>query len=257
MPVDQPANPRIRTKVNILDPRIDDEFYQITERLRAGELDVEDYQNQTLDFLQKLGLKTTFKKDIAIARASHEQHWLVRRHTDECRYTILLMRVGEHEVHPPHQHFNLISTQIVIEGQIHLREYERIGYDENLRLIAKIVRDAVLGPGDVFQASEWRRNVHWFCGLENPAIVLNINARGYEKSTFDRDDDGPFGRRYLDPTRFDGDGLITCTQFDEAEAERRFQGKALSNFPAPNVTASDAPGLSEIGQINCEKTIAL
>jgi hypothetical protein len=240
MPVDQPANPRIRTKVNCMDHQIDDEFYQLTERLRTGEIDVDAYQAETLAFLQDKGLKKSFADDIAFARSSDDQHWLLRRHTEHCRYTILFFSVKEHEVHPPHQHHNLISTQVVIEGKIHLREYQRVRTNEDDRLEMKLVRDDVLGPGEVFQASEWHNNVHWFCGIEGPALVFQINARGYEKETFDTEDNGPFGRRYIDPTHFDDDGLITCDQFDEAEAERRFQGKPLSNFPAPVSVASNA-----------------
>lgn len=233
MPIDQPANPRIRTKVNILDEKIDEEFFNIAERLRAGEVSVEDYQVETLKFLEKLHINSTFERDIALARASAEQHWLVRRHTDECRYTLLFASVAAGEVHPPHQHFNLISTQVVIEGHIHLREYQRIRYDENNQLIVQMLRDETLGPGDAFQASEWHRNVHWFCAVDGPALIFNVNVRGYENSTFDTNDDGPFGRRYLDPTKFTPDGLIACPSFDEDEAERRFQGRPLANFPAP------------------------
>jgi hypothetical protein len=247
MPVDQAANPRIRTKVKKLDDRIDEEFYQITERLRADQINVEDYQAQILTLLDDLRLSTTFANDIGIARTAPDQHWLMRRHTDECRYTILFMAVGEGEVHPPHQHFNLISTQVVVEGHIHLREYDRVRYDENNQLVVEIVRDRILGPGETFQTSEWHRNVHWFCATDGPAVVFNINARGYENSTFDNQDTGPFGRRYLDPTNYDSSGLITCSHFDESEAEQRFQNKPLSGFPAPVPAQSDFR----------EKTIAL
>jgi len=239
MPIDQPANPRIRTKVNCMESKIDDEFYQLTERLRNDEINVDEYQAQTLEFLQKNGLKNSFNDDIAIARASNEQHWLLRRHTEQCRYTILFFNVKEHEVHPPHQHHNLISTQVVIEGKIHLREYQRVRTNDDDQLIMHLVRDEVLGPGAVFQASEWKNNVHWFCAVEGPAVVFQVNARGYENETFDKNDDGPFGRRYIDPTRFDDSGLITCDQFDESEAERRFQGQPLSNFAAPPPVFSD------------------
>jgi hypothetical protein len=234
MPVDQPENPRIRTKVKCIDEQIDEEFYQITERLRNGKISVEEYQSETLAFLQAKGLKDSFNDDIAFARSSSDQHWLVRRHTEQCRYTIMFFAVKEHEVHPPHQHHNLISTQVVIEGKIHLREYQRVQKcgDSN-QLIVQVVRDDILGPGDVFQASEWHNNVHWFCAVEGPAVLFQVNARGYENSTFDKDDDGPFGRRYIDPTQFESSGLITCNQFDEAEAERLFQGRPLSDFPVP------------------------
>lgn len=244
MPVDQPANPRIRTKVKCLDERFDEEFYQLTERLRNDKINVEKYQAETLVFLQRNKLKQNFEDDIAFARTSSDQHWLLRRHTEQCRYTIMYFAVQEHEVHPPHQHHNLISTQVVIEGKIHLREYQRVRLNDENKLVVQIVRDDILGPGDTFQASEWQNNVHWFCGIGGPAVVFQVNARGYENSTFDKDDNGPFGRRYIDPTQFSDDGLITCNQFDEAEAERRFQGRPLSDFAVPVKTSAETVNIS-------------
>ena len=41
MPTDQPENPRIRTKVARLDDQVDERYFQILERLRAGAIDVE------------------------------------------------------------------------------------------------------------------------------------------------------------------------------------------------------------------------
>jgi len=150
MPVDQPANPRIRTKVKHLDAQIDEEFYQITERLRNGKINVDEYQAETLAFLQDKGLKDSFSDDIAFARSISEQHWLLRRHTEQCRYTIMFFSVREHEVHPPHQHHNLISTQVVIEGKIHLREYQRVRMSDKNQLVVQIVRDEteVMFPPD-------------------------------------------------------------------------------------------------------------
>lgn len=235
MPADQLANPRIRTKVLNLSPEIDDALFAIIEELRLGEITVEEYQRKSMAMLEGLSLSKTFAAEIDIAKNQDEQNWLVRRHTDECRYTLMFFKCDENEVHPPHQHHNLISTQIVIEGEVHLREYERVGRDENGQLNLRIVRDKVLGPGSVFQASEWSRNVHWFCGAGGAAILLNINVRGYEKTTFAENDTGSFGRRYLDPGTFDADGLITCEEIDAQEAEQRFQDRPLSDFPAPKV----------------------
>ena len=251
MPIDQPENPRIRTKINILDRRIDKDIFQLTEHLRSRAISVDQFQDQVVEYLQNLGMAREFANDIAIAKKSDDQHWLLRRHIEQCRYTVLFMKVDAGEVHPPHQHHNLISSQIVIEGQIHLREYERLRINENGQLVVRIVRDEILGAGTVFQASEWRRNVHWFSAIEGPAVVFNFNVRGYEKTTFNAQEEGAFGRRYVDPTFFGEDGLITCSQFDEMEAERRFQGKKLTNFPV---------GVFEnIPQDNlgCEKTIPL
>lgn len=231
--LDQPENPRIRTKVLDIDPEIDTALFRLTEKFRTGEMDAEGFQNGLVAVLQQYPMHPCFSEAIAAARSSSEQKWLVRRHVEHCRYTILFFKVDQNEVHPPHHHHNLVSTQIVVEGKIHLREYERIGRDDQGRLKVQLVRDDVLGPGDRFQASEWSRNVHWFSGEEGPAVVFNMNVRGYEPTLYNPHDMEAFGRRYIDPTSIDESGIAVCEEFDAAEAQRRFQGKPLTDFPLP------------------------
>lgn len=244
MPTDQPVNPRIRTKVLKLESVIDDALFDTLEALRCGRIDVVEYQQKAMRMLGSMKLAKTFAAEIDLTKNQDEQNELVRRHVEGCRYTMLLYKVNEGEVHAPHQHHNLISTQVVVEGKIHLREYDRVGRDGGGRLNLRLVRDAILSPGDVFQASEWSRNVHWFCGVEGPAVLLNINARGYEAKVFAQDDDGAFGRRYLDPGKFDGDGLITCEEIDEAQCARRFHGRSLAGFPAPGMVSVPGPEMT-------------
>ncbi len=232
MPIDQPENPRIRTKLNRLDSRVDDGFYDILEELRLVKINVEEFQRRCLEFFGPLIKSGHFDDVIHEAEQADDQVWLVRRHTDHCRYTVLFYRVDEGEVHPPHHHHNVISTQIIVSGKIRIREYNRKERDDQGRLHLELVSDRLLLPGDKFQASEWSRNVHWFQAVDGPAIIFNTNARGYETSTFDPDE-GTFGRRYIDPTIYidNAGNRIVGKEFDEFEAEKRFQGKALDEFP--------------------------
>jgi hypothetical protein len=233
MPFDQPQYPRIRTKLMRMNEKIDDDFFRILERLRNREISVEKFQKEALAFFENIHLSKEFASDIAIAASSDEQHWLVRRHTDNCRYTILFYRVNENEAQPPHQHHNLVSTQVVVSGKIHLREYERVDQAGGGNLKVRLVRDAILGPGDVIQASEWSRNVHWFSGEGGPAVIFQMNARGYEDTVFNDDDEGPYGRRYLDPTNISRDGLVECETLDTEEAFFRFKSHSLGEYPIP------------------------
>lgn len=233
MPTDQPENPRIRTKTNRLDPKTDDGFYGILETLRLGETDVAQFQEKCLNYFLPLINSGQFDDIVGEAMTADGQVELVRRHTDHCRYTVLFYRVDEYEVHPPHHHYNVISSQIVVSGKIRIREYDRVKREKDGRLILRLASDRLLGPGDNFQASEWGRNVHWFQAVDGPAIIFNTNARGYETSTFDQDE-GSFGRRYIDPTIFTSGGLIQAEEFQEPEAEARFQGRSLDDFPVPD-----------------------
>lgn len=231
---DRPANPRIRTKINRWTSPLSDPLFLILEDLRTHRTTTETFQKQLHDLLFSVDLSQHFEKEMTEARHADDQVWLLRRHVDGCRYTVIVYRVDDGEVHPPHHHHNLISTQIVLDGAIHLREYDRISREKD-GIKLKLVNDAVLQPGMSFQVSEWSRNAHWFCGHGGPALLFNINARGYEEQTFDPSDDGPFGRRYLDPTIINDAGEIVAEQLDKEEAERRFQGKTLSEFPVPEV----------------------
>ena len=223
----------IRTKVQRLSAEHDTLFFRPLERLRVRGITTREYQRQLLETLRGIDLAETFADTIAALNPDNPAEWLVRRHVDDCRYTIQLYYVRDGEVHAPHQHHNLISTQVVIAGSIHLREYQRLYRDDAGHLVLQPLRDEILGPGEAFQASEWHSNVHWFAAVDGPAILFNINARGYEQETFDTSEGQPFGRRYVDPTVFDLHGRAVCTEFDETEANRRFQDRPLSDFPMP------------------------
>ncbi|WP_350333998.1 hypothetical protein [Coralliovum pocilloporae] len=230
---DKPANPCIRTKINRWHSPLSDQVFYLLENLRTRMIKTEDFQTRLHQLLFNTDIEAEFSEAMEEASTADDQVWLLRRHVDGCRYTVIVYRVDEGEVHPPHQHHNLISTQIILRGQIHLREYDRLARTSN-GIQLRLARDAVLGEGETFQASEWSRNAHWFCAHNGPALVFNINARGYEAETFDPTDDGSFGRRYLDPTQFSERGHINAEELDREDAENRFQGKLLSDFPIPD-----------------------
>jgi len=223
---------RIRTKSNLLPPAIDEDYLRMIHQLRVGDLDVEAYHRECLAYFAECIATNAFDDMIGRARTQSEELELLRRHLDDKRYTVLLYSVAEGEVHPPHHHHNVISTQIVVEGKIRVREYDRLHRDDNGGLILKIVSDRILQSGDWFQASEWKRNVHWFQAVDGPALIFNTNARGFEPETFDVDDDS-FGRRYIDPCSFDEKSHIRGEEFDKAEAFARFGGRSMDEFPVP------------------------
>lgn len=226
-------NLRIRTKTNRLDDDIDSAYLALIHQLRKSELSVEAYHKQCLDYFSNCLAGGRFASLAKEAMGQDEELELLRRHLDDKRYTVLLYKVLDGQVHPPHHHHNVISTQIIVEGKIRLREYDRISRDADGNLKLKLVSDRTLLPGDWFQASEWKRNVHWFQAVEGPALIFNTNARGFEKETFDSEENGGFGRRYIDPTQFQEDHTIIGEEFDGEEATARFSGKALEEFAVP------------------------
>ncbi|MBL4890695.1 MAG: hypothetical protein JKX91_02490 [Rhizobiaceae bacterium] len=229
---EQADSPRIRTKISQIENDLDESLYRHIYKLRLGGYSVDEFQTALAEFCRVnacdpdfaiLGDKTSIK---------NQSYWLIKRHIDHCRYSALFYHVAENEAHPPHHHHNVISTQIVISGKLQLREYERVERRDDGKLVLKLVSDRMIGPGDIFQASEWSCNVHWFCAVGGPAVIFNINARGFEEKTFDADE-GAFGRCYINPTNFDEAGRIITEEFNVERAHELFQGRRLDEFPVP------------------------
>ncbi len=227
---DQPSNPRIRTKTNLLPEPVDDRYLALIRKFAEGQLSVEAYLDRCIDCFHSAVMSDEFSELRTKAAARGGQFELLRRHLDNKRYTVLFYNVEQNEVHAPHSHHNLASTQILVSGKLHLREYDRAGRDNKGRLLAKPVSDRLMLPGDTFQASEWKNNIHWFQAVDGPALVFNTNARGFEKPTFESNGE-QFGRRYIDPTSPAVDGLIVCEEFGAEEAAKRFSNRALESFP--------------------------
>ena len=228
--LDQPENPRIRTKTNLLPPEIDEQYFGLICQFAEKQIDVETYLGQCVNLFHDIVLGDALAPLKQRAVAQGGQFEILRRHIDEKRYTVLFYNVEQNEVHAPHHHHNVASTQVLISGRLHLREYNRVKRDDEGRLLARCTSDRILQPGDTFQASEWKNNIHWFQAIEGPALIFNTNARGFETSTFENEADR-FGRLYVDPTGEAVDGLITCPEFAEEQAYQLFGYKPLTDFP--------------------------
>ena len=226
------TQPRIRTKIHSLEQDIDDHVFTLVSALKARAIDVTTFQRNISEYFRSIIARGRFEHAAKKINAKNPQEWFMRRHIDECRYALHCFYVADGEVHPPHHHHNVVSTQIVMRGRLHLREYDRVKRTPEGTLLIRVISDKIIKEGDVFQASEWKRNAHWFAAVDGPAIIFNMNARGFEQDTFATDADR-FGRLYLDPTRVGTDGLAEVDEFDEARAQQLFQGKRLDQFALP------------------------
>ncbi len=157
-------------------------------------------------------------------------------------YTIQIIYIKPHEVHPCHHHHNVVSTQMVLAGRVFGREYERVARRPDGTLLLRPLTEGWFCRGDALQSSEMSRNAHWFAAGNAPAAMFNFNIRGYEDETFDPRDGRALGRRLLDATLgAAGDGLILAREIDPAEAYERFGSLPLDAFPLP-VAALSGPG---------------
>lgn len=83
----------------------------------------------------------------------------------------------------PHGHRNMASAHLVLSGQVHLRQYERVE-DEPGALIVRPTVDAHVGPGHASSISDERNNVHWLIARGGRAHTLDTIVLGI-------DDDAP------------------------------------------------------------------
>lgn len=117
----------------------------------------------------------------------------------------------------PHGHRNMASMHMMLKGQAHSRQFERVS-DEAQYLTIKPTVDKVLGVGAVSTISDQRDNIHWFKALSEPVFMFNIGVFGISPS------ESFTGRDYIDPLggeKLQG-GLIRARRIEVTEAYKLY-----------------------------------
>lgn len=214
------------------------------ERLGTGCLSPEAFLDETAATFGRARLATALARGISRTLDERADQVLHRKTHGRRDYTLQLIYVAPGEVHPPHVHHNVISSQVVLHGTIFAREYERVRRHDGRTLILKALTNGVYAPGDAMQSTEFSRNAHWFAAGDQPAVMLNFNVRGYHQQTFDPP--GTLGRRLIDPTGLvDAGGTIAARELEPADAYAKFGDRPLAEFPMP-VPAPHADALVRI-----------
>lgn len=89
----------------------------------------------------------------------------------------------------PHGHSNMASAHLILSGELHLRNYEKLGEDDN-NLIIKPTVDRIIKPGETSSISDEKNNVHWFIANTDSAftldiIMLDLNGKQYDIHNLD------------------------------------------------------------------------
>ena len=89
----------------------------------------------------------------------------------------------------PNGHRNMVSCYVVLEGELHLRQYDRIA-DEGGSMVLEPTIDEVVGPATHSSISDERDNVHWLVARTEVAftfdvIVLDLGGRRYQVENLD------------------------------------------------------------------------
>src|SRR5436190_2218998 len=70
----------------------------------------------------------------------------------------------------PHGHRNMTSMHMVLQGNAHGWQYDRVE-DELKHMIIKPTIDTLITPGGVSTISNDRDNIHWFKALAEPVFM--------------------------------------------------------------------------------------
>lgn len=89
----------------------------------------------------------------------------------------------------PHGHSNMASAHLILEGEMHLRHYEKIQQDGK-NLIIKPSVDRIVVLGESSSISDEKDNVHWFIANTETAftfdvIMLDLNDKSYDIHNLD------------------------------------------------------------------------
>lgn len=214
------------------------ELLGLLDRLAAGQLDVDGYQRAVKTAFLRPDLPGELRGWIDRAHAERADQTLHRRTSPTHRSSLQLLWLDPHEVHPPHGHHNLISSQMVLDGRLDAREYDRVARVDADTLLLRLLFDGETRYGDVVQATEAARNVHWFATDDKPCVLLNFYVHGYQSWTFDPAGSRPRGRKLVDPTiEAQRDGLIVAPELPLEVGYQRFGNKPLASFPIPQYRA--------------------
>jgi len=89
----------------------------------------------------------------------------------------------------PHGHSNMASAHLVLNGEMHLRHYDKIGIDQSHMIIQPTI-DKMVQPGESSSISDDKDNVHWMIANTDQAftfdiIMVDLNGEQYDIHNLD------------------------------------------------------------------------
>jgi hypothetical protein len=132
------------------------------------------------------------------------------------RSDVIILRRDERI--PPHGHHRVVSGFYVLEGQVAIRHYDRVGQMDNALLVRKVL-DTTLEPAGFTTNSETFHNIHWLQGLAEKSFLFRVTVVDTPSPL--RHGRVTDSRLYIDPTGApDSTGLITAPFISESQAKQ-------------------------------------
>lgn len=210
-----------------------DRSVALVEKLAKHDLTPERYMTAVKDLYRELDLLNSLKPWIERTLAEKQDVVVFQRTRATHREAIQFFYLAPNVFHPPHCHHNILSTQFILHGRSYAREFDRIARLSPDTLLLKMAFEGWIGPGEALRATEISRNCHWFASGDEPCVMLNFNAYGYQHWTFNPPN-SPLRRNLVDPTHgVTPDGLIVAKEIGVEESYEKFGGRPLTDFPMP------------------------
>jgi len=212
-----------------------EKLLRLAKRLDSGQLAPSQYALEVQKRLRETKGVAEFKpwfeeimQKPALAKL-YESSW------DKRRPALNLFFIPKGLAHAPHAHHSLTSTQLILSGKIHLRQYDRIKRIDRKHLGIRLTSDRVLKPGEAFRMTDFENNIHWFGAESEHSLLLNCNLSLINGKSFDPRGSRKPARYYIDPTsKAREDSLIIAPQIwgDENREEflEKFEKNPLSKF---------------------------
>lgn len=84
----------------------------------------------------------------------------------------------------PHGHSNMASAHLALQGEMHLRHYEKIRKEEG-HLIIRPTIDKTVAIGECSSISDEKDNVHWFVANTETAFTFDVIVLGLNNAQYD------------------------------------------------------------------------
>jgi hypothetical protein len=137
---------------------------------------------------------------------------------DDLRYSTSIFGMQNGRSIVPHGHHNVVSGHLIIEGNLHVRNFERLR-DEDDTLIVRPTIDKIISVRDCSTQSSSRNNIHWFTAVSSTAFTFDVIVPYL-------DPDQPCGRDYVDPLHAQklSDGSLRVRRLQQDDAEKMYGG---------------------------------
>ena len=203
------------------------EMESASHELRRGRLKPVDWQEQIESLLSHVDLKDLLEavdydklSRAAVFPEDHESaddisFTRTRNLPSELSFAPYFYALRKGVAIVPHGHRNMTSMHMMLNGQAHGRQFERV-YDEEKYLTIQPTLDKVLEVGAVTTISDQKDNIHWFKALSEPVFMFNIAVFGISAAK------GFTGRDYVDPLGGErlGNGMVRVRRIGKDEAYR-------------------------------------